>query len=47
VTKTAEVLVVWKGYFEEKFGRVELEHQCKSFKVEDKDKDREEGIKME
>jgi hypothetical protein len=47
VTETAEVLAVWKDYFEEKFGRVELEHQCKSFEVEDKDKDREEGIEME
>jgi hypothetical protein len=29
VTKTAEILAVWKNYFEEKFDRVELECQCK------------------
>jgi hypothetical protein len=45
VTKTAEVLAAWKDYFEEKFGRVELEHQCKRCEV--KDKDREEGTEME
>jgi hypothetical protein len=45
VTKSAEVLAVWKDYFEEKFGRVELERQCKRREV--KDKDREEGIEME
>jgi hypothetical protein len=45
VTKTAEVLAVWKDYFEEKFGRVELECQCKRHEVEDKD--REEGNEME
>jgi hypothetical protein len=45
VTKTAEVIAVWKDYFEYKFGRVELERQCKRREV--KDKDRQEGIEME
>jgi hypothetical protein len=45
VTKTAEVFAVWKDYFEKKFGRVELERQCKRLEV--KDKDREKSIEME
>jgi cytochrome c556 len=45
VTKTAEVLAVWKDYFEEKFCRVEIECQCKRSEV--KDKDREAGTEME
>jgi hypothetical protein len=47
VTKTAEVLAVWKDYFEGKFGKVELGRQCKRHEVKDKYKDREEGTGME